>query len=78
MARESGELKRVEVGFSGGQVIVMRLTASAYEDLRKAVQKRDGWHEVVSSDGIVALDLNQVVFVSREPEEHRVGFSGAS
>ena len=77
MARDSGELKRVEVGFSGGQVIVMRLSVSAYDDLRKAVQKRDGWHEAESSDGIVALDLSQVVFVKREPEEHRVGFSGA-
>jgi hypothetical protein len=77
MARDSAELKRVEVGFSGGQVIVMRLTPSAYEDLRKAVQKRDGWHEAESSDGVVAIDLDQVVFVKRESEEHRVGFSGA-
>jgi hypothetical protein len=78
MGRDSGEVKRVEVGFSGGQLIVMRLSASAYEDLRKAVVKRDGWFEVPSSDGVVALDLGQVVFVKREPDEHRVGFSGAS
>jgi hypothetical protein len=70
-------VKRVEVGFSGGQAIVMRLSAGDYDDLRKNVQKRDGWYEVQSADGLVALDLGQVVFVKREPEEHRVGFSGA-
>jgi hypothetical protein len=74
MARD-GEVKRVEVGFSGGQLIAMRLSAGAYEDLRKAVTKRDGWYEVDSADGPVALDLGQIVFVKREPDEHRVGFS---
>ena len=77
MARGSDEAKRVEVGFSGGQSIVMRLTSGAYDDLRKNVQRRDGWYEVESSDGLVAIDLGQVVFVKREPEEHRIGFSGA-
>jgi hypothetical protein len=71
-----GEAKRVEVGFSGGQLIAMRLTTGAYEDLRKAVSKRDGWYEVDSADGPIALDLGQVVFVKREPDEHRVGFVG--
>jgi hypothetical protein len=77
MARDDGDIKRVDVGFSGGQLIVMRLTTNAYDDLRKSVTKRDGWYEVESADGVVAIDLGQVVFVKREPEEHRVGFSGA-
>jgi hypothetical protein len=76
MARDGGETKRVDVGFSGGQLITLRLSDNAFEDLRKAVVKRDGWHEVDSADGRVALDLGQVVFVKREPDEHRVGFSG--
>jgi hypothetical protein len=77
VARGLEEIKRVEVGFSGGQAIVMRLSSGAYDDLRKNAQRRDGWYEVESADGVVALDLGQVVFVKREPEEHRVGFSGA-
>ena len=76
MATERREIKRVEVGFSGGQAITLRLTDSAYEDLRKAVQNREGWYEVDSSDGVMALDLREVVFVKREHEEHRVGFAG--
>jgi hypothetical protein len=68
--------RRVEVGFSGGQAIVMRLTEQAYSDLRGAVQQRDGWYEVDTPDGIVALDLGEIVFVKRDTSEHRVGFSG--
>jgi hypothetical protein len=69
--------KRVEVGFSGGQAIAMRIAPSAYDDLCKAVQNGRGWYELESNDGIVALDLTQVVYVKREAGEHRVGFSGA-
>jgi hypothetical protein len=76
MARATEESRRVEVGFSGGQSIVLKLSDRQYDDLRKAVQSRDGWHEVDTDDGIVAVDLSQVVFMKKEPEEHRIGFSG--
>ena len=76
MARDSGEVRRVEVGFSGGQVILMRLPEKSYEELRRAVQDGRSWYEVESADGIVAVDLSQVVFVKLESYEHRVGFSG--
>jgi hypothetical protein len=73
---EREESRRVEVGFSGGQSIVMRLTDHAYAELRGAVQRSGGWYEVDTPDGIVALDLGQVVFVKRDTPEHRIGFSG--
>jgi hypothetical protein len=70
------EFKRVEVGFSGGQAIAMRISEAAYADLRKAAQTQNGWYEVESADGVVALDLTQVVFVKVDTGEHRVGFAG--
>jgi hypothetical protein len=76
VANDKEEAKRVEVGFSGGQAITLRLNDRAYADLRKAVQGRDGWYEVETADGPVALDSGQVVFVKREAPEHRIGFSG--
>jgi hypothetical protein len=76
MTRERDDPKRVEVGFSGGQAILMRLSESAYGDLRRALKDRNGWYEVDSADGVVAIDLGQVVFVKTESPEHRVGFSG--
>ena len=72
----SEDVKRVEVGFSGGQAIVVRLSLGQYDTFRRAVQDGGGWYEVDTPDGVIALDLRQVVFVKREPEEHRVGFSG--
>jgi hypothetical protein len=75
MARD-GDLRRVEVGFSGGQAILMRLEERAYDQLRKAVQNGKRWYEVETIDGLVALDLGQVVFVKLDTPEHRVGFSG--
>jgi len=76
VARDSGELRRVEVGFSGGQAILMRLEEKAYDQLRRAVQDGKRWYEVDSLDGLIALDLGQVVYMKLEAAEHRVGFSG--
>jgi hypothetical protein len=74
---EDRDYKRVEVGFSGGQAIVVRIADDVYDRLRKAVRDGKGWHELDSLDGIVALDVGEVVFVKREPDEHRIGFSGS-
>jgi hypothetical protein len=71
-----GELKRVEVGFSGGQAIAMRVSEDAYEQLRRAVQDGSRWYELQTVDGMVALDLAQVVYVRLDTGDHRVGFSG--
>ena len=75
MAR-NGEFKRVDVGFAGGQAITLRLEDKAYDQLRRAVQDGKRWYEVDTPDGLVVLDLGQVVFLKLEAPEHRVGFSG--
>jgi len=75
MARDE-EQRRVEVGFSGGPAITLRLTQKGYEGLRKEVQRGGGWYETESADGPIALNLSQVVFVKLDAGEHRVGFSG--
>jgi hypothetical protein len=70
------EVKRVEVGFTGGQAIALRLSNDAYERLRRGLSEGGRWFEVESADGLVSLDLSQVVFVRLDASEHRVGFSG--
>jgi len=70
------EARQVEVGFSGGQAISVRISQKMYENLRKAVQGGNGWYELESADGLVALNLAQVVFVRLDTGEHKVGFSG--
>lgn len=76
MAEKQPKPERVEIGFNGGQVVAIRLEAKQLTDLRKAVERGDGWHDLAAEDGDVALDLSQVVFVRGAAGEHRIGFSG--
>ena len=67
---------RVEIGFSGGQVVSLRISDEKLRDLRKALDKAEGWSDLETEDGAVALDLREVVFVRGAPGEHRIGFTG--
>jgi hypothetical protein len=77
------EAKRIEIGFSGGQVMATRLTEKQLGALRQALSGTDklsseqaGWHELESEDGTVSLDLREVVFVKVAGPSHTIGFSG--
>jgi hypothetical protein len=67
---------RVEIGFSGGQVVAVRMSDDRVKELRKALDEPDGWTDIQTEDGDIALDLRQVVFLRGAPGEHRIGFSG--
>ena len=54
----------------------MRMSDKAYDQLRRAVSDGARWYEVETLDGVVALDIGQVVSMKLEASEHRVGFSG--
>jgi hypothetical protein len=69
------EMKRIEVGFAGGQVMSARVTADTMKDLRKAVERRQGWHDLDAEDGPVSLDTTQVVFLRTAAAPHTIGFS---
>lgn len=69
--------QRVDIGFSGGQVLSVRMQESAYEELRKALSGGDaaaGWHELRTEDSELSLHLAQVVYVRLDTEKHKVGF----
>jgi hypothetical protein len=69
------EMKRIEVGFAGGQVMSARVPTDTLKDLRKAVERREGWLDLEAEDGPVALDTAQVVFVRTAAAAHTIGFS---
>ena len=69
------EMKRIEVGFAGGQVMSARVTDETLHELRQAVEGHDGWYDLEAEDGPVALDSAQVVFVRTAAAAHTVGFS---
>jgi hypothetical protein len=67
---------RVEIGFAGGQVVAVRMSDEKVTDLRRALDRADGWTDIETEDGAIALDLTQVVFLRGAPGEHRIGFGG--
>jgi hypothetical protein len=75
MAGESGA-RRVDIGFTGGQVLSLRMRESDYEGLRTAVEdgKSEGWQTVHTEDSEVRIDMAQVVYVRVDTDQHKVGF----
>jgi hypothetical protein len=70
------ERKRIEVGFSGGQVVSVRIDDGALAALRKVAERGEGWHDLETEDGTIAVDLAQVVFIRAAGSPHTIGFSG--
>jgi hypothetical protein len=67
--------QRISIGFHGGQVLGVRVTAKELTALERALERdREGWHELPVEDGSVRIDLGAVVYVRTESDEPRVGF----
>jgi hypothetical protein len=70
------KVRRIDVGFAGGQSLTLRATESNWDEIVKALGDEGAGRilTVRTEDSEVALDLAQVVFVRRETDEHKVGF----
>ena len=71
----SSAARRAAIGFQGGQVLALRVPEDELTSLQETL--REGgrrWHEVGAADGAVLVDLEQVVYLRVESDEHRVGF----
>jgi hypothetical protein len=68
--------RRAAVGFHGGQVLSLRITEDNLSALRDKLRMSsdDRWYEVEAADGAVMVDLEQIVYLRVESDEHRVGF----
>ena len=69
----SSDARRISIGFQGGQVLALRVTDAQLKSFYDALGD-GGWHEIESEDGTVRVYLGQVVYVSAESDELRVGF----
>jgi hypothetical protein len=70
-----GGAKRVDVGFSGGQVLSLRMLEDAYRALGDEVRSgSQGWHELEAEDSKVTVNLGQVVYIRLDTEQQKVGF----
>jgi hypothetical protein len=70
--------ERVEIGFDGGQVLATRLNEKQLNELRRALEKGEGWYDIKTEDGDLAVDLDEVIFVRVAAPEHRIGFTSES
>jgi hypothetical protein len=68
--------ERVSIGFSGGQVVEVRIDDGRLKDLRKALEKADGWLDLDAEEGMISIDLKEVVFIRSATTPQKVGFGG--
>jgi hypothetical protein len=69
------EAERISIGFSGGQVVEVRVDAGKLKELRKALDQAEGWTDIETEEGTISIDLRQVVFVRGAAAPHRIGFT---
>jgi hypothetical protein len=69
------DIRRITIGLIAMQVLELRVTDEAYQELRKALEgDTPGWHTLPTQDAEVFLDLSKVSYVSLASQEQRVGF----
>ena len=66
-------LRRIEVGFDGGQVIALRVAEKELEGMRKALGD-GGWHRIKTEEAEVDIDLGKLTFVKTAGDGQKVGF----
>ena len=70
------DAERVSIGFSGGGVVEVKLTASALKDLRKSLDSAQGFTDLETDEGVVSINLAKVIFVRSVTASKGIGFSG--
>ena len=70
------DLRRLDIGFQGGQVLAVRSPLDAYDKLVKALgdDKSKRWHTLETDDSEILVDLAQVVYIRRDSGDQKVGF----
>jgi hypothetical protein len=69
------DIRRITIGLIAMQVLELRVTEEAYNDLRKALEGGSpGWHTIPTQDSEVYVDLSKVSYISLASQEQRVGF----
>lgn len=67
---------KVSIGFSGGQVVEVKITEDTLKKLRQALDKAEGWTDLETDDGMISIDLEKVVFLRGASAPHNIGFGG--
>jgi hypothetical protein len=65
--------QRISIGFQASPPLVTRVSEDELSKLQNALGG-GGWHEVQAEDGDIVLNLEHVLWLRVEKDEHRVGF----
>jgi hypothetical protein len=72
---ETEKPRRVALGFHAGGALSLRLTSEKLEELRRMLTaSATGFKEIEAEDGSVLINLEQVIYLRVESDDHRVGF----
>jgi hypothetical protein len=67
-------IRRISIGFQGGQVLALRASDEQLASLNQALVGGSGWHDIDGEDGPMRVDLGEIVYVSADKDESHVGF----
>lgn len=67
------ELKKVEIGFEGGQVLPLRIDEEQLRSLRAQVEQ-GGWHDIETEEGTLSVYVGKIAFLRTAAGQQRVGF----
>ena len=71
------ERVRIEIGFDGGQIAGLSISAADADKLQSSLQAGgDGVLDLETEDGRAAIVLSKVAYVRRAARDSRVGFGG--
>ena len=65
--------QRISIGFQASPPLGLRVTDEELRKLEDALGG-EGWHQIAAEDGNVKLNLEHVLWLRTESDEHRVGF----
>jgi len=65
---------RVSIGFTGGQVLAVRVATDALESLNAALGTAEPWFDLELDDGAVRVALAQIAYVRVDSAAAHVGF----
>jgi hypothetical protein len=65
--------ERISIGFQASPPLALRVSEAELTKLRDALGS-EGWHDLEGEDGSVRLNLQHVLWLRVERDEHRVGF----
>jgi hypothetical protein len=65
--------QRISIGFQASPPLATRVSDDELSKLQDALGSQ-GWHSVEAEDGEIRLNLEHVLWLRVEKDEHRVGF----